>query len=562
MGLAERVVSKAWVLLGLKGDTDTQKRVQKAMAGMLKAFLSIAAARQLWAFFGDAVDRATKQMQINAEVQMSIANGLGYEGQQLEEVTASVLRYASAKQYQVGFYDEEISKVTAMMAIHAKSEEELIRMTDATIDYAVKSQQSLVTASQTIARAISTGQTRAIKAYVGELREGETVTEALERSVGGLAETMYAQGAARTQNLKKAIGDLTEGVGMGIINCGVFGDVVDEMSDQAENAGLSMAEKVANSIKNFIADVELFIASLISGIVKFIGNALNFVQTVINSIKLGFVSMTRWVLETIIKFYDNSIGKLPEKLRGAFGDISSLQDGLEKVQLLEEQILRTADEGGWGQGMLNWAEAYEAAAIETRMTRSMEVIRFSAAGNIPPVTENLNDLGGGAQDAADDVEELGETFVAAGEKILGTRFAEITTQVEKNLENSIRSMKEKLDGTAPGFEWNMDNIGSSAGQHLWEGILAAVDHGKFNFGQAIAAIIFEVIQQYVLSSLIPGGGFLGGLVGGLFRGIGSMFGFSAGGGEKTTVNIQALDALSFDGYLRSYNTRRTFLRGV
>jgi DNA repair exonuclease SbcCD ATPase subunit len=153
-------------------------------------------------------------IQEQAEKQLEVALG---------KTSQALLDQASALQRQTTFGDEAIIGVQASISAFIKSEEQIKKATEATLDIAVAMGMDLKSAGDLVAKTLGSS-TNAMSRYGIEVKGAVGSTERLESLTGNVAELFGGQAQAQAQTyagsieqLKNDLGDMAEGIGQIVI---------------------------------------------------------------------------------------------------------------------------------------------------------------------------------------------------------------------------------------------------------------------------------------------------------------------------------------------------------
>jgi hypothetical protein len=189
-------------------------RMQVAGAGMV-AFAGIAG-RALYGFASASEDANLSELRLQNSIENSpVLAGVSADG---------FIDLANAIQSKTAADGDQIVAAQAMLATFRLTEDELLRATPLVVDYARKFGVDMVSAAAQVGKAIGgnlgTLQRNGIiideNAYATD-RFG-AVMEALRENVGGFAEQEGATFAGSVERLKNQMGDLAEGVGVGVVD--------------------------------------------------------------------------------------------------------------------------------------------------------------------------------------------------------------------------------------------------------------------------------------------------------------------------------------------------------
>ena len=208
-------VKNLLIKLGVIGDKDAKKKVKKIESSFerlgstaMKVGGAFFAARGIISGLNSIITLAGKQEE--AEKRLEVA--LGKRSQEL-------LNQASALQKMTTFGDEAIIGVQASIGAFIKSEEQIKKATQATLDMAVAMGMDLKGAGDLIAKTLGSS-TNAMSRYGIEVTGAVGSSERLESLTSNIAELFGGQASAQAETLtgkleqtKNAIGDAGESLG-------------------------------------------------------------------------------------------------------------------------------------------------------------------------------------------------------------------------------------------------------------------------------------------------------------------------------------------------------------
>lgn len=171
---------------------------------------------------GSAVGLITKALEDQAEAEAGINKlnqTLAAQGRLVEGASQKFQEMAGALTEVSTFTDDSILALETQFIALGRSEDEVQRLTKATVDYATYSGQSLESASSAVIRGLR-GQDRAFREYGIQLDEGADKTTIFNQLVGQMESRFAGSAQLATQTmtgqltiLKREIGELTESLG-------------------------------------------------------------------------------------------------------------------------------------------------------------------------------------------------------------------------------------------------------------------------------------------------------------------------------------------------------------
>lgn len=196
-----------------------KKDMQKHSADMTSSLKGVASAMGL-AFGAATVINFLKQSveayaeQEAALKKLEVALGRNASG---------LAQYASELQKSTAFGDETIIKGMAMLAMFTKNEDEIKKLTKATLDFAAAKEMDLVSAADLVAKTIGS-EVNALGRYGIQVDGAVGSTERLNKTLEGLTKLFAGQAAAqldttsgKLKNMQNRIGDVSEAIGEKLI---------------------------------------------------------------------------------------------------------------------------------------------------------------------------------------------------------------------------------------------------------------------------------------------------------------------------------------------------------
>jgi hypothetical protein len=118
-----------------------------------------------------------------------------------------------------------------MLGTLGRTQDQILELTPLIVDLATRYGLSFEQAGRLVNNAVE-GNTTRLERLIGQMGEGETVTEALRRSVGGFAEGEAKTLQGQLEILKNNLGDVAEGIGGGVV--GAINNMIGPLKSGAE----------------------------------------------------------------------------------------------------------------------------------------------------------------------------------------------------------------------------------------------------------------------------------------------------------------------------------------
>ena len=186
--------------------------MKKMALGLGSAFLGLATLNKLGTFLSESIDLF--QVQETAVNSLNVALGRNSTGLQ---------EYASQLQKVTSYGDEAIIGAEALISAFVKDEDQIKKITKATLDYAYANKTDLQSSAQLITRTFASS-TNALQRYGIEVEGVAGTSERLDSILGSLNDKFggQAEGALNTYtgkitNLKNEMSDMQEGIGEKLI---------------------------------------------------------------------------------------------------------------------------------------------------------------------------------------------------------------------------------------------------------------------------------------------------------------------------------------------------------
>jgi hypothetical protein len=342
------------IKLGVAGDKKAKNKIKGVESGLtnlgksaLKAGAAFFGARALINGMKQSVELAGIQEQ--AEKRLEVA--LGKRSQAL-------LDQASALQQQTTFGDESILGVQASISAFVKSEEQIKKATTATLDMAVAMGMDLKASGDLIAKTLGSS-TNALSRYgievkgaVGSQERLESLTNNIAKLFGGQATAQAQTFAGSIEQMKNAIGDTGEV--LGVMLQPAVESSAKALKTFAENFGgtLTKLSKIdlAKTGKNFLKSTDALmtaIKKLIAVTFDFLPDyfkfALSKVLPVAKTIFLSFVDGVKQVALVVFEPLVIAINHVGQRIKQGFtviinGLIGGLNTLVDKVNLVGTKL--------------------------------------------------------------------------------------------------------------------------------------------------------------------------------------------------------------------------------
>jgi hypothetical protein len=188
-------------------------RMQTAGAGML-AFAGVAGT----ALMGFA--RASEEAEAEArKLDQAIASNASFAAAGRDPF----VDLADSIQDLTGADGDAILGMEGFLGTLGRTAEETLSLTPLVVDLAARFDMELEPAARLVNNAFQ-GNTARLERLIGQMEEGETVTAALARTVGGFAEREAQSLSGQLNILKQNLGDVAEGIGGGVV--GAINDLI------------------------------------------------------------------------------------------------------------------------------------------------------------------------------------------------------------------------------------------------------------------------------------------------------------------------------------------------
>lgn len=182
--------------------------LNKTTGILLKSFLGLASARQAIRFFFECRDAA----QDYQKVQLQLKASLGY-------TSAALNAQADALMKKLTIDDEQITSIQTAISYFTKDEEQIKKLTKASLDFAAATGIDGVSAARLLGRSIEY-QDRMLARYGitvnksgGELKKIDSIIDGVNKRFGGQAEAL-AQSNDLWDKFKLTIGETKEAIGL------------------------------------------------------------------------------------------------------------------------------------------------------------------------------------------------------------------------------------------------------------------------------------------------------------------------------------------------------------
>lgn len=139
---------------------------------------------------------------------------------------------AASLQDLTGADGDALVGLQGFLATAGRTREEILELTPLVNDLASRFGLDLTAAGRLVNNAME-GQSSRLERLIGQMREGESVADALARTVGGFAEREAQSLSGQLEILKQNLGDVAEGLGAGV--AGAVNDVVGPLGNLANN---------------------------------------------------------------------------------------------------------------------------------------------------------------------------------------------------------------------------------------------------------------------------------------------------------------------------------------
>ncbi|MCP3925053.1 MAG: hypothetical protein GY714_20945 [Desulfobacterales bacterium] len=527
-----------------------QKGAKKTTSAISNSFKKIAATaitlygvKKAFDFISGAIKSANEQLKINALMSASISNSYGLQGEELNELTNSYINYSTQMAYSSKFYDEEIAKSMQLSVNMGVQQDQMKRVTQVIIDMSTALDMDLKSATRYVNLALG-GQVSMLKRYGVELDATGDIVEQLSDKFGGMGKAAMESGANSLQYLKKAVIDLKEGLGIGIIQSSFFQETMEAMTDSVTDNALTMEEKTIQATKNFMENIRTFVDGLVIGIYTVVGN--------IQNVLVGFVSGAIAMLATGMDNLRKAIMQIP----------------VEVFQFLGEGALaaRDAISGNMTSAIVTLKQtSREIATIKGDILSTRDALRESSIDRIVEVETEIETQENLATSIINTNNQIARSSGTTTQRVLADlekvadKVADSINGIINLTKKNLNSLKGKADeimsGTASKLMEDATTTGTDVGMTLGQNIFSSLEAMSGKGNTEVMDIIWKFMKSLIKMALdkfmdtVSGGlwGFVGGLVGSLF-GVGEV----AGGGAMVVNNINAMDVESFREYNYSY----------
>ncbi|QDP48482.1 MAG: hypothetical protein Unbinned6747contig1000_40 [Prokaryotic dsDNA virus sp.] len=336
------------IRLGVKGDKKAKTKIKGVENGLgnlgksaMKAGAAFFGARALIDGMKQSINLAGIQEQ--AEKRLEVALG---------KRSKALLDQASALQQQTTFGDEAIIGVQASIGAFVKSEEQIKKATSATLDMAVAMGMDLKASGDLIAKTLGSS-TNALSRYGIEVSGAVGSTERLESLTNNIAKLFGGQASAQAQTfagsidqMKNAIGDTGEQLGM------LFQPAV----ESSAKALKTFSEDFGKTIKairgvdlqktgqNFLKSTDALMKAIKATFKVYVDlypdmfkKALSNFGTIAKNVFFGFLALVKEVALTCWEPLFVSVVHIGERIKEAFANIIN-KGILTPLQFLTEKI--------------------------------------------------------------------------------------------------------------------------------------------------------------------------------------------------------------------------------
>lgn len=189
-------------------------RLDRIGAGMQRAGAGAVAlagvAGRALAGFASASEDAERQ---SRHLSLAVANAgdaAGGSTRPFEDLARALQRTTTAD-------GDAVVGLEAFLLTAGRTREEVLELTPLVVDFAIRYGLGFEQAGRIVNRAID-GNVRGLRAYIGNLREGESVQDALNRTVGGAGALAAETFSGKLEQLRNNLGDVAEGLGSGVVD--------------------------------------------------------------------------------------------------------------------------------------------------------------------------------------------------------------------------------------------------------------------------------------------------------------------------------------------------------
>lgn len=191
--------------------------VNKLKMGYLVAAAAIAGA-------ATAIGKFTSAAIAAEDAQNKLAQAMANQGILSTELLGAYKAQANALQQLTTFEDDAITGAQATLTMYGVEEDQMRKLTEATLDFAQSKGIDLRTASDLVGKSAGSS-TNALARYGIEIEAGGTkaqraaqLIEGLNEKFGGQAQNAALSYGGQIKQIKNSIGDMTEEIGFGILN--------------------------------------------------------------------------------------------------------------------------------------------------------------------------------------------------------------------------------------------------------------------------------------------------------------------------------------------------------
>jgi hypothetical protein len=277
-----------------------------------------------------SIEGFAEQEQAVASLNQALVNNNDYT----DENTKALQAQASALQKTTAFADEDIIAAQAQLAIMGLNTDQIMQVTEATLDFAQAQGVDAASAATLIGKSIGTN-TNALARYGVEITGAAGSTERLSAAVGGLSDKFGGQATAYALTFNGAMAQAKNAMGE-------VGETIGGVLAPYLARGAQAVTELAYKFQEFaqtesFAKFVIFTQNLMNGLIETLKTVWNW------AVKI-FDLFTQSADEKIAKF-DEQIAKLEEKRQAIINNDEEMSARdeeknaalLEKIALLEDQ---------------------------------------------------------------------------------------------------------------------------------------------------------------------------------------------------------------------------------
>ena len=593
------------------GAAATVNTFKSSFKKIIAAGAALYALRGAFNFIGDSIKEALEYKRVLMKVKQIIKSTGGAAGVTATEMEA----LANKMQILTGVTNTEIIKAESIMLTFTQIGKEVLpdammalaNMAEVTGGDMVGAATRLgialnnpITGATRLARngvILTETQKESIKTFMEQndiVSAQKVLLDELQVEYGGVAEAIGNSLPGKIDKATAAWADFKRLLGESIIETNTFGDTLDSVTKVSESSALSQTADwklfLTGLIDGFTSLTTVIVAAfkiawdvidlfyktimnawvvVFSGISDFIKNLVSVTKagftTMITSIKIGMMEMLDWV--------SSHTGVMGEKMLSTFGlTAEGIKIQIEDIRKVNLEA-RTEFSKSWDWSGVNLTSGHLVEEIKLSfgtIGRDIDAIKIAATDlftgiNYEPVVDEIisgnDEIVNSSDNTTREITKNLNTIEKAHTKVgrsIENRFYKVIKNIDETVIAGVSGIANKVleDTSSP---VNAFTIGERVGASFMQG-LQSISNKSSNkeVKETIWAFVKSLmkIAMNQIIGMLSGGGLVGGIVSSLIGGIGSMFGFSTGGGDQQVAvvnNINTLDVQSFREYNYSYN---------